>query len=109
MAILNPYTTANRNGIPRIESTGVNVGADRVTFTFNTQHFLGYPYNGLVAFRIATAIPTGTTATLPIYIGTQPLVGLGGTAITAGDLTSTGIILTWYDSALNLLQVINIV
>lgn len=109
MAFLNPITTANKNGIPRIESTGVNVGADRVTFTFNAQRFLNYPYNGLVAFRIADAIPTGTTATLPIYISTQPLVGFGGTAITVGDLTGIGILLAWYDSQLNLLQVINIV
>lgn len=109
MAILNPFTTANKGGIPRIESTGVNVGTDRVTFTFNTQRFLNFPFNGLVAFRVSQAIPTGTTATLPVYIGTQPLVGLGGASITVGDVTGTGVILAWYDSTLNLLQVINIV
>lgn len=109
MAYLNPFTTANKDGVPRIESTGASVTADRVTFTFATQRFLNYPYNGLVAFRIAQAIPAGTTGTLPVYLGNEPLVGFGGTAITASDLAGTGVLVCWYDSALGLLQVINIV
>lgn len=108
MAILNPFTTANRGGIPRLETTGVSVGASAVTYSLRGAAF-GRPWNGLVAVRVAQEVPSGTTGTLPVTINSQPLVGLGGSAITASDITGMGVLLCWWESAENTLQVINVV
>ena len=109
MAILNPFTTANRQGIPRIETNSVNVDATNVVysvsnFTLNTQ-----PWNGLVAIRVSQQIPSGTTRTLPVLINNIPLSGLGGASVTASDITGTGVLLCWWESSTRTLQVINIV
>lgn len=108
MAILNPFTTANKQGIPRIETNGVTVGTANVSYAIRDTNF-GRPWNGLVALKIAQAIPTGTTGTLPVLVNNQPLTGLGGTAITASDITGVGVLLCWWESAENTLQVLNIV
>lgn len=108
MAILNPFTTANKQGIPRIETSGVTVGTAAVTYSLRNANF-GRPWNGLVAIKIAQAVPTGTTGTLPVQINNQPLTGLGGNAITASDITGVGVLLCWWESAENTLQVLNIV
>ena len=39
MSLFNPLFLANRNGIPRIEATGVNVSATAVTYTFQRNAF----------------------------------------------------------------------
>lgn len=109
MAILNPFTTANKGGIPRLETTGVSVSATAVTYSLRNSAAFARPWNGLVAIRVAQAVPSGTTGTLPVTINAQPLVGLGGTAITASDITGAGVLLCWWESAENTLQVINIV
>lgn len=109
MAILNPYTTANKHGIPRIETNSVNVTTDRVTFAANTNQSFYGRYNGLVAFKIANTTPDATTGTLPVYINEMPLRVFGGASATASDIIGTGILLCWYDSSENLLQAINLV
>lgn len=108
MAILNPFTTANKQGIPRIETSGVTVGTAAVTYSLRNTTF-GRPWNGLVAIKVAQAVPTGTTGTLPVQINNQPLTGLGGNAITASDITGVGVLLCWWESSENTLQVLNIV
>lgn len=59
---------------------------------------------------ITSAIPTGTTATLPVNIAlngsTVPLTTFGGGAVTAGDLVGTGRILVIYDKMKNAIQVV---
>lgn len=108
MAILNPFTTANKQGIPRIETSGVDVGTTAVTYSLRNANF-GRPWNGLVAVKVSQAVPTGTTGTLPVQINNQPLTGLGGNAITASDITGVGVLLCWWESAENTLQALNIV
>ena len=108
MAILNPFTTANKQGIPRIETSGVAVGTTAVTYSLRNANF-GRPWNGLVAVKVSQAVPTGTTGTLPVQINNQPLIGLGGNAITASDITGVGVLLCWCESAENTLQALNIV
>ena len=39
MSLFNPFIMANRNGIPRIEATGVNVSTTAVTFSFQRNAF----------------------------------------------------------------------
>ena len=67
MAILNPFTTANKQGIPRIETSGVAVSTTAVTYSLRNANF-GRPWNGLVAVKVSQAVPTGTTGTLPVQI-----------------------------------------
>ena len=108
MAILNTFTTANKQGIPRIETSGVAVSTTAVTYSLRNANF-ARPWNGLVAIKVSQAVPAGTTGTLPVQINNQPLTGLGGNAITASDITGVGVLLCWWESAENTLQVLNIV
>lgn len=39
MAFISPFIMANKNGIPRLESTGVTVGTTNVRFLSETIHF----------------------------------------------------------------------
>lgn len=110
MAIINPWTTANKHGIPRIETTGVAVTATEVSYTIKANALFNQPFNGLVAIKIAQAYPTGTATTLPILINNQPLVGWGGVATTVADITAganTGVMLCWWESSTNTLQILN--
>ncbi len=109
MATVNPVNfMSNRSGIPRIQSTGVVVGASEVSFTFNADVTFSRNYSGLVLVRLLQAIPSGTTTTLPVVFtssaGTQALTGPGGTALTVADVATPGIYLLYYDRATNVLQ-----
>ena len=110
MAILNPWTTANKQGIPRIETKSVNVSTSSVSFSVDPYHTYVQNWNGLVAFKISQAIASGTTGTLPVLINNQPVVTYGGVALTAADIkvgTYTGILVCWWDSSTNTLQLLN--
>ena len=54
----------NINGIPCINSTGVAVSTANVTYSFDNSREI--PFAGLVLVRLQQAVPTGTTATLPV-------------------------------------------
>ena len=62
---------ANKNGIPRLESTGVTVGTANVRFSFRNHPFLSAPFSGLILFRLAQPVPAGTTGTLPVVFDTN--------------------------------------
>lgn len=110
--MLNPFTTANKPGIPRIETKGVNVSDTAVSFIVDPYHSYVQNWNGLVSFKILQAIPSATTGTLPVLINNQPVVTFGGVALTAADIkvgSYTGVLVCWWESATNTLEVINIV
>ena len=90
--------TTNANGIPYLRTTGVTVGSDAVDFTLG---FRRIPPVGYLTINIADAIPEGTTGTLPVRLTlngqTRALTSFGGVAVTAADLTGTGIITVFYD------------
>ena len=90
--------TTNANGIPYLRTTGVTVGSDAVDFTLG---FRRIPPVGYLTINIADAIPEGTTGTLPVRLTlngqTSALTSFGGVAVTAADLTGTGIITVFYD------------
>ena len=96
---------ANKNGIPRLESTGVTVGTANVRFSFRNHPFLSAPFSGLILFRLAQ--PTGT---LPVVFdtngATQELTTIAGANVTASDITGTGIYLCYYESGSNTLQIL---
>lgn len=99
---INPYILANSQGIPRLEATGVNVTTTDVRFTFQNQPFLNAPFVGLILFKLP-AIPTGTTATLPVVFATngnnQSAVNYNtGSALTVSDFARSGVYLAIYDS-----------
>lgn len=90
--------TTNASGIPYLTTTGVTVGTDSVDFTLG---FRAIPRVSHLTIRIADAIPTGTTGTLPVRFTlngqTRALTSFGGVAVTAADLTGAGVITVFYD------------
>lgn len=110
MAFINPFILANRGGIPRIESTGVSVGASSVSFSFKNHPFLSQPFTGLILVKIDDAIPAGTTATLPIVFNTngvsKNLLWYDDAEVTVANWSGTGIYLAVYDSTTGKLQLL---
>ena len=92
---------ANRNGIPRIEATGVNVGSTEVVYTFNRNAFYNRNFAGLIIFRLPSYTPP--SAALPIIFDTdgerQSLTTIGGTAVTSSQVNQSGIYLAFYDGS----------
>lgn len=109
--ILPPYINVNQNGITTLSSLSVNVTTTEVAFDFNNHRNVGAPYRGLLIVRLAQAIPTGTTTTLPIVFtsggaNAQALTAYNGDAVTVADIAGTGIFLVWYESQTNTLQLL---
>lgn len=100
--------TTNATGVPYLTTTGVTVGTDSVDFTLG---FRSIPRVGYLAIRIADAIPTGTTGTLPVRFTlngqTRALTSFGGVAVTAADLTAAGVVTVFYDWFNGLLQAVS--
>lgn len=94
------YMNVNTNtgGTPYLRTIGVNVSANTVDFALG---FRRIPAVGYVTINIADAIPTGTTATLPVRFtlngNTRNLTFFGGDFVTAADLEGTGVITAFYD------------
>lgn len=110
--ILPAYINVNANGIPTLSSNSVTVGTTQVAFDFNNHRNVGRPFRGLIIIRLAQAIPTGTTTTLPIVFtsdrgNTQALTKENGEAVTVADIPGTGIYILWFESQTNTLQVPN--
>lgn len=103
----------NVNGIPCLRSQSVSVSTTAVTFDFNEHRNVGRPFAGLIIIDLAQAIPTGTTATLPIVFtsggggSAQPLVKQNGSPVTVADIIGTGIYVLFYNSQNNSLVVPN--
>lgn len=90
--------TTNATGVPYFTTTGVTVGTDSVDFTLG---FRSIPRVSYLTIRIAEAIPTGTTGTLPVRFTlngqTRALTSFGGVAVTAADLAGAGVLTVFYD------------
>ena len=95
---MNVNVTTNVNGIPYLYTDGVAVTAESVDFSLG---FRRIPKIGKVAIRITSAIPDGTTGTLPVRFtlngNTRNLTVFGGTNVTAADLAGAGVIEVQYD------------
>ena len=95
---MNVNVTTNVNGIPYQYTDGVAVTAESVDFSLG---FRRIPKIGKVAIRITSAIPDGTTGTLPVRFtlngNTRNLTFFGGTNVTAADLAGAGVIEVQYD------------
>lgn len=109
--LLPAYINVNVNGIPALSSKAVAVSTTQMAFDFNNHRNVGTPFRGLIIIRLAQAVPTGTTGTLPVVFTSDsgnvtPLVGFDGEAVTAADIPGTGIYLVWYESTTNTLQLL---
>ena len=95
----------NVNGIPYLRTNSVTVGSDAVDFSLG---FRRIPPVGYLTINVADAIPAGTTGTLPVRLTlngqTRALTTYGGVAVTAADLTGTGIVTVFYDWYNGILQ-----
>lgn len=95
---MNVNVTTNVNGIPYLATSGVSVGEESVDFALG---FRRIPKIGKIAIRITTAIPDGTTATLPVRFTlngtTRNLTFFGGTNVTVADLSGAGVVEAWFD------------
>lgn len=101
----------NQFGIPTVSSNSVSVGTTQVAFDFNNHPTVGTPFRGLVIVRLNQAIPTGTTATLPIVFtsdgsNTVNLIGYNGEPVTVADIPGTGIYLVFVDSPSSSVQLL---
>lgn len=98
----------NTSGVPYLRTSSVSVSADNVDFALG---FRRIPPVGYLTVNIADAIPTGTTATLPVRLtlngSTRNLTNFGGDNVTVADLVGTGVItvfLDWYNGILQLIS-----
>lgn len=108
-----PYQFINTRGIPTVETTGVSVGTDAVTFQFKNHAAFNTPFRGLLLVKIGQEIPAGTTATLPIRFtsevgGTNNVTTTGGANLTVAGIPGTGVYLFYYDRLTDVLQVITV-
>lgn len=102
MSLFNPLFLANRNGIPRIEATGVNVNTTAVTYTFQRNAFYNRNFAGLILFKLPAY--TAPATAVPIIFDTdgeqQAVTSLDGAAVTSADLNKSGIYLAFYDGSI---------
>lgn len=108
--MFNPiFFLSNRNGIPRLQTSAISVGANSVTFTLPSNNAFYSNFNGLILLKMEQEIPTGTTDTLPIILtsnaGNKPVTTLGGADWTVADY-QTGIHLAYYESNTGILQIL---
>ena len=109
--ILPTYINVNQSGIPTVSSLSVNVTSTQVEYNFNNHRNIGRPFRGIIIVRLNQAIPSGTTATLPVVFTsengtTQQLTGFNGANITVGEIPGTGVYLVWHDSSSNTTQLL---
>ncbi len=103
--------TTNNRGIPYLSSTKITVGTESVDVA------LGFirgslPPVGYFTVRLADAIPTGTTQTLPITLTlngtTRALTLFDGTPVTVAELIGgTGVFSVFNDRFNGILQMMS--
>jgi len=100
--------TTNVNGAPYLTSTNITVTDTAVDIALGFRRIQPVGY---MTVRIATAIPTGTTGTLPVTLtlnGTsRPLTYFNGAPVTAADLVGTGVIEVFNDRFNSILQIMS--
>lgn len=109
--ILPTYISVNQNGIPTVRSLSVTVTATEVQFDFNNHPNIGRPFRGLIVVNLAQAIPSGTTATLPIVFTSENgsshnLMLSKDTQATVANVSGNKIYLVWFESQTNTLQLV---
>ena len=102
--------TTNAGGVPYLSTTNVTVSDTTVDLALGWQRRL--PPVGYFTIRVTSAIPEGTTATLPVTLSlngvTRNLTLYNGDAVTVADLIGgTGVFLVFNDRFNNILQLMS--
>ncbi len=101
----SPY---NYNTLPVVS---VQVNSDNVNLELPNGAYHNRPYVGSFFVNLREAIPAGTTATLPIVIGTngdtRPLMEISGTPVTVANIAGPGIYEIHYNKYTNELYLVN--
>lgn len=88
-----------------LEVTNITVGTAAVDLALGVRRV---PTPGELIVRIPQSIPAGTTGTLPVTLTlngvTRQLTFFGGTAVTAADITGTGVLKVFNDKYNGILQ-----
>lgn len=100
--------TTNAGGLAYISNTQVTVGTDSVNIALGFRRIQPIGY---FTVRMENAIPTGTTATLPITLTmngvTRPLLLPNGDEVTVADLLAVNVFLVFNDRFSNLLTLMS--
>ena len=98
----------NFNTLPVVT---VQVNSDNVNLDLPNGAYRNRPYVGSFFINLRDAIPAGTTATLPIVIGTngdtRPLMETSGTPVTVANIAGPGIYEIHYNKYTNELCLVN--
>ena len=102
--------TTNAGGVPYLSTTNVTVSDTTVDLALGWQRRL--PPVGYFTVRVTSAIPEGTTTTLPVTLSlngvTRNLTLYNGDAVTVADLIGgTGVFLVFNDRFNNILQLMS--
>lgn len=103
-----PLGRINANTIP---VANVQVNTDNVVLQLPNHAFYGRNYVGSFFLNLRTAIPAGTTGTLPVNISSNgvslPLMATEGVPVTADNLNGAGIYEIHYNRYTNELYLVN--
>lgn len=106
-----PFPNLGRNNLNTLPSVNVTVGTDAVTIEIPNHAFFRRNYVGSFFLNLREAIPAGTTATLPVLIGTngdtRPLMEYEGTPATVANFAGAGIYEIHYNKYTNELYLVN--
>jgi len=98
----------NVQGVPYLSTTNISVGTSAVDLALGFRRISPVGY---LTVRLANAIPSGTTTTLPITLTlngvTRALTKMGGDAVTVADVSGTGILVVFNDKFNGILQVVS--
>lgn len=105
------YPSLGRNNLNTLPSVNVTVGTEAVTIEIPNHAFFRRNYVGSFFLDLRTAIPAGTTETLPVLIGTngdtRPLMEYEGTPATVANFAGAGIYEIHYNRYTNELYLVN--
>ena len=105
------FPSLGRNNYNTIPSAGVTVGTDAVTIELPNHSLYRRNYVGSFFLNLRTAIPAGTTGTLPVNISSNgvslPLMATEGVPVTADNLNGAGIYEIHYNRYTNELYLVN--
>lgn len=105
------FPSLGRNNFNTIPSANVTVGTDAVTIELPNHSLYRRNYVGSFYLNLRTAIPAGTTGTLPVNISSNgvslPLMATEGVPVTADNLNGAGIYEIHYNRYTNELYLVN--
>lgn len=105
------FPTLGRNNFNTIPSANVTVSTEAVTIELPNHSLYRRNYVGSFFLNLRTAIPAGTTGTLPVNISSNgvslPLMATEGVPVTADNLNGAGIYEIHYNRYTNELYLVN--